>query len=388
MFELTTFFQITFFAAMVCSICYGLLFLLITIPSTEYSARLRTSKNLIAACFLACAVTLGFTLTKAEMPDFIRFASTMMLVVTSVSASSLSYALISLLDETVYTKETFYLNMILIVISSTILARLMLLDNPTATLVATLSYIILYVLQCGLHIFFFLRVFRKSQEKLENYYDEDEYHRIKWIRFCFWIMMATQVFVLVYFSMPKRVMAIYALWYCIFMLYFSSNYISFLSTHKIMLDAFAHNVLDVNSIIRKRHSKKADAMRTKALSEAGEAREKEFQELEKNLRKWLEEKQFTKMDRSREEVAAELNTTKELLQLYFVLRKGVDFRTWRTEVRVEEAKRLLLEDKKASILVIAQQSGFSDRSNFHRQFTKIVGVSPKEWRDADGKPGK
>ena len=38
MFELTTFFQITFFTAMVCSICYGLLFLLITIPSTEYSA--------------------------------------------------------------------------------------------------------------------------------------------------------------------------------------------------------------------------------------------------------------------------------------------------------------------------------------------------------------
>ena len=74
-----------------------------------------------------------------------------------------------------------------------------------------------------------------------------------------------------------------------------------------------------------------------------------------------------------------------MLHLYFATKLGVDFRTWRTNLRIEEAKTLLLENKDASINIIAEASGFSDKSNFHRQFVKIVGCSPKEWRDADGK---
>ena len=52
-----------------------------------------------------------------------------------------------------------------------------------------------------------------------------------------------------------------------------------------------------------------------------------------------------------------------------------------SQLRIEEAKRLLLENPEMSINIIAELSGFSDRSNFHRQFTKIVGCSPKQWRD-------
>lgn len=391
MFELSSFITQTFFVAMVCSVCYGLLLLLTTIPSSEYASRLRTSKNLISACFMACAVILWFTLRHNEVADFPSFAASMMLVVTSVAAVSLSYSLISLLDESIYTRDTFYLNMILIVVTSTILARLIISGFGTAAKVATITYIVLYVLQCTLHIFFFLRVFRKSQQRLENYYDEDENHRLKWIRFCFWIMMLTQVFVLVYFFLPRNVMGIYALWYCLFMLYFTSNYMSFLSSHKIMLDAFAHKALDVNVGVAgsgRSRRRKADVEREQALTREGEAREREFMNLEKNLEKWVAEKKYREFDKSREEIAAELKTTKELLQLYFTLRKGVDFRTWRTELRVADAKVMLLDDKSTSIQIISELSGFSDRSNFHRQFTKIVGVSPKEWRETDGYPQK
>ena len=71
--------------------------------------------------------------------------------------------------------------------------------------------------------------------------------------------------------------------------------------------------------------------------------------------------------------------------MYFTTRKGMDFKTWRTELRVEEAKRLLLENKELSINVIGEISGFSDRSNFHRQFVRLVGCTPREWRDSGGK---
>ena len=53
-------------------------------------------------------------------------------------------------------------------------------------------------------------------------------------------------------------------------------------------------------------------------------------------------------------------------------------------MRIEDAKALLLSDKKMSSNLIGEMVGFSDRSNFHRQFTRLVGCSPKKWRETEG----
>lgn len=180
-------------------------------------------------------------------------------------------------------------------------------------------------------------------------------------------------------------MKVYTLWYAVFMLYFTANFISFLGSHKLLLDAFAHRTLSGRDIVemienRKKGRKSGQESNAPAINEA------EYRKLQKSLEKWVEEKRYREYDKSREQIARELNTSKEILHHYFLYRKGVDFKTWRTVLRIEEAKRLLLEDKSASTNIIAEVSGFSDRSNFHRQFVKIVGCSPKQWRDSDGKP--
>ena len=102
----------------------------------------------------------------------------------------------------------------------------------------------------------------------------------------------------------------------------------------------------------------------------------------------MEEKRFRKYDKSREEIAAELKTSKEYLHNYFMNKVGIDFKTWRTQLRIEDAKQLLLSEPKLSTNLIGEMCGFSDRSNFHRQFVKIVGCSPKQWRESDGNPGQ
>jgi AraC-like DNA-binding protein len=113
--------------------------------------------------------------------------------------------------------------------------------------------------------------------------------------------------------------------------------------------------------------------------------EMEFIRLDRALDKWVKDKRFREYDKSREEIADELGTSKDLLHIYFTTRMGVDFRTWRTQLRIEDAKVLLLEKKNVSINVVGEMAGFSDRANFYRQFVKFVGCSPKEWRVNDGK---
>lgn len=61
---------------------------------------------------------------------------------------------------------------------------------------------------------------------------------------------------------------------------------------------------------------------------------------------------------------------------------GKTFFEYINAYRVEEAKRLLasLKHRDQTILDILIQSGFNSTSTFHRQFTRVVGVSPSEYR--------
>ena len=205
--------------------------------------------------------------------------------------------------------------------------------------------------------------------------------------------MLTILFVLVYLCLywfldyKMEVASVYSIWYLIYMLYLTSNFISFIGSHKLVLDAFAHKVLSGEELIQKisENKKRKVRMSDEGLSPAF-INESEFKKLEVALQQWVSQKRYREYDKSREEIARELNTTKEILHHYFISRKGVDFKTWRTELRIEEAKRLLLRDKDTSTNIIAEASGFSDRSNFHRQFVKIVGCSPKQWRESGGNP--
>ena len=363
---------------------FAFLLFLIKVPHTEYSRKIAQTKNTIAACFLICSV-LFFTCLRYSGSDalaggsFEEFASMMMFVITCMSSVVLSFSLINLLDEKFIASDKFYLNVGFVAVLSVVFMRSFWMDKGSALRVAIqVIYVIIFVLQCITHIIAFRRRYKECVKKLEHYYDEDEDQKLKWIHFCYVIMMLTQMFILVYRLFPTGFMRIYNVWYSLFMLYFTANFISFLGSHKLALDAFAYKALSGQDLVKRvRSVKKAD---NKALESQTEV---EFRKLERSLEQWVKQKKYVEFDKSREELAAELNTTREILHLYFTTRKGVDFKTWRTELRVEEAKRLLLKNKDVSVNIIGEMAGFSDRSNFHRQFVKIVGCSPKQWRDSE-----
>lgn len=112
----------------------------------------------------------------------------------------------------------------------------------------------------------------------------------------------------------------------------------------------------------------------------------EVRRLDKALRKWVEDKQYREYDLNRHDVAAQLNTSREFLNAYMNKVLKSDFNTWRTSLRIEDAKKILLEKKELPVEIVGQMVGIGDRSNFHRQFTKVAGCSPKQWRESDSTP--
>ena len=311
----------------------------------------------------------------------------MLFVVTAFASAVLSYSLINLLDESYIRNDKFYLNLGVIAVMSYLMMSSFNWDEKWMKVTVMTVCIVLFLIQCTIHIIMFNKAYKQSLKQLELYYDEEEDQKIRWIRFCYIIMMLTQMFILVYMMLPSGFMKVYAMFYSLFMLYFSANFISFLGSHKLLLYAFAYKTLSGQELIQNRAKNRrkgisgpSDGMSIEAYNEL------QFNKLEKSIDKWIEQKKFREYDKSRDEVAQELHTSKELLNMYFATRIGKDFKTWRTELRISYAQKLLLESKDLSINIIGEMTGFSDRSNFHRQFTKIVGCSPKQWRDTDGHP--
>jgi AraC-like DNA-binding protein len=308
----------------------------------------------------------------------------MMFVVTAISSAILSFSLMNLLEEG--DNDKFYMNVAAIVIFSCILMRSFWMQPGALRTSILAGSVILFVINCIIHIVLFHRTYLRSVHKIEQYYDEEENNKMKWIRFCYVMMMLTQMFVLVYMLLPRGFMKVYTIWYALFMLYFSANFISFLGSNKLLLDAFAYKTLSGQEIIERierRKRMKKGAKDSQPLE--SQLTEQEMNKIDRSLVKWVKEKRFRAYDKTREEIAKELNTSKEMLHMFFATRMNVDFKTWRTRLRIEEAKTLLLDNPEMSINIVAELSGFSDRSNFHRQFTKIVGCSPKQWRESAGK---
>lgn len=374
----------------------AVLLMLIKIPHSDYSVKLANSKIALVISFLICSFMMFYSMSqygKSEIKDWDMFLMLSIYIVVHFSTSIISYSMIALLKHEKHKWQGLFVPGLFV----SALVAFMLLEsyksgNQTYFWYVCATALIAFLIQSVTYIVHFDRAYKKSLHELETYYDEDEGHKIKWVRFCYIISMLTILFVLVYLCLywfldyKMEVASVYTIWWLLYMLYLTSNFISFIGSHKLVLDAFAHKALSAGDLIqkisenKKRKEKKDDDSAQVVISES------EIRKLEAALKQWVDKKSFREYDKSREDIARELNTTKEILHHYFISIKKVDFKTWRTELRIEEAKRLLLKDKNVSTNIIAEASGFSDRSNFHRQFVKIVGCSPKQWRDSQGHP--
>ena len=368
----------------------ALLLMLIKIPQSDYGNKISNSKLAIVVSFLICSFMMYYTVANYGNPhirDWEMFTMLTIYIVVHFSTSIISYAMIALLKTERQKKQNLFVpGLFVSALTAFMLIEFYTAGNMRNFWLVCMIALTAFLIQSITYIVYFDRAYKQALKDLENYYDEDESHKIKWVRFCYIISMLTNIFILVYLCLywfldyKMTIASLYTVWYLVYMLYLTSNFISFLGSHKLVLDAFAHKALSGQEIKLRRKS-------SRNVEKAGETvNERECVKISKALEKWVEEKRYRKYDKSREEIAAELDTSKELLHHYFMTRVGLDFKTWRTQLRIEDAKQMLLDDRNLSTNLIGEMCGFSDRSNFHRQFVKIVGCSPKEWRESGGNP--
>ncbi len=84
------------------------------------------------------------------------------------------------------------------------------------------------------------------------------------------------------------------------------------------------------------------------------------------------------------ELADALHTNRTYLSEYIKATGNGSFRDWITDLRMEYAKRHMLQHPGLNITEIAEAAGFVSPSHFTRMFKTREGVSPSSWRKTQG----
>ncbi|MFR9533708.1 MAG: helix-turn-helix domain-containing protein [Rikenellaceae bacterium] len=103
--------------------------------------------------------------------------------------------------------------------------------------------------------------------------------------------------------------------------------------------------------------------------------------IEAHLQRWVDRKEFLLPDATLNSAAQKLFTNRTYLSRYINMVYNCSFKTWVTQQRIEESKRLMSESPARPISQIAKQTGFTSMTSFSHLFTRYEGVTPSRWRE-------
>jgi AraC-like DNA-binding protein len=214
------------------------------------------------------------------------------------------------------------------------------------------------------------RVEKTTRLQLDNYYSEDAFRRLRWARLIFFLLMSSciasgiSVFLNVGFSV------FFTVYYIVFYAFFTIQYLKYVHLFSEMGDGLvATGVVPV----RNQH----------ALSDPlppEKNNHRSYEQLEAAIAEWENEKRYTQAGLTIEQVASQLLTNRTYLSYHMNVYRKETFKEWINRLRIEEAKVLLNDQPEIPVGQVGMLIGIPDKSNFGRQFSRITGTTPQNWR--------
>lgn len=87
---------------------------------------------------------------------------------------------------------------------------------------------------------------------------------------------------------------------------------------------------------------------------------------------------------SRENLAASLDVSPNHMGKYFKIITGKRINEYINELRIDDAARMLGEQKSEKVITIAFSVGFESLTTFNRTFLRVMGVTPSDYRIMNG----
>lgn len=247
--------------------------------------------------------------------------------------------------------------------------------------------IITYAIQLVFYTRKFMLAYRKTVQEVEDYYDDNEESRLRWVKIGFYSALAIGIMalsILFYPFLYKFFVPLYVLFYSFMVMWFVNYY----HRMKFAIPVIATTSRNEKAITNKLKGN-SENMKVYLEDDVEEESKKEpaaeniltekEQILQERLQQYIDRKEYCRKDIPSEEVAISLGTTKPFLRRYMNTHYAMWFSTWRNELRIHEACILWKNAPGISIADMTQKVGYTDNGNFCRDFKKMIGLTPKEY---------
>lgn len=349
----------------------AMVFLLLPLPENKGLHKYRISLRFLAGAYITMALLKTFILLfHVAIINLIPMEG---LVIASLQAPLFAFTLITLINPRSIKKNYLYRQLMPVFIFIILfLLSAYKWGNPSILTFAGLKANALHptVIIRELLLFYYAfqlldltRIFSRHtriyQKRIDNYFADSYQRRLLGVKRSFYSALVVGIFVFISSFIPSPLLIIlfeasYALFYLVFALFYIQYPGKF--TH-------IEPVISVPSPSVENH-----ATNKKRLV---------WDDLKKQI---IENKYYLKSGVTIDEMAQYLKIGRTTLSTFINNHEGMNFNLWVNSLRIEDAKNLLIDCPHYSLTQIAELIGYTEPSNFSRQFKLITKESPSIWR--------
>lgn len=347
----------------------------VKIPSRPEFGKLKTARATLAASFITLSI-LNFICYFTGYDESLDRLNT--IIVAAFQALLLTGTLLVFIRPDVVTGKWVGLQTAVICILSALLYCVMFIFPD---IYPTFFHIgaALLVLQL---IFYSVRFFKSQKmtiNDLNNYYADDFSPRLSGIRAGFILMLIIGAMSLCTLATGPWFYAIFVPAYLICYTIVAICMIRYVNSTSFILQAIRNPVEEVQS---------AEHAQEPVHKAQTNIPEHQLIELRNNIASWVEAGEYRRRDVPYKEILETLNTDAATMRVFMKSENGMDFRSWRNKLRLQEACQMLAGHPEMNAEQISEHIGYSDSSNFHTDFRKFTGMSASEWRRTRTKTGQ
>ncbi|MEF2577268.1 MAG: helix-turn-helix transcriptional regulator [Bacteroidales bacterium] len=351
-------------AALPLMLFFGFYFLFARTPEKAIFDNFLRSRRIMGAAMLLLAANYSVHFFMK-----VRFNDADAAILMNLSTYFLCYwlfssAITTLLDRKYITRRRLLAHMALWVLySASSCIVLKLLPEGTARTVAILALAVWLVVYGLFLTWRLLRTYHRVIRIFNETHADDIGAYIKWLSvFTYWAVIFGVGCGLLTF-LPDQYVYIWILMSIPFYIFLFLCYLNYMLFYEQV-----ENAMDVNEEL--------DHFETEPMQDAPSY----HAEIAERIKGWVNADGYVRTGLTIKDLSEQFHTNRTYLSEFINATYGVSFRDWITGLRIEYAKRLLVQYPKLTLADISERSGFLSPSHFIRIFKENAGCTPARWR--------
>ena len=254
-------------------------------------------------------------------------------------------------------------------------------DSPLLQTAETVGSVLYFAMQC----YYMVRVvtlLRYMRNSLHDYYDYDISQRIEWMQVSIWVLAVLSLFVPAVIFAPGRWLMGFAVVFFYGTWYFVDSFCDYVKS------SIPRKVQESEEVRAKNEEFLTEqASKSRATVANGEDEEtapgladEQQERVAAAIAQWTAQGGHRKSGLNKSMVAGQMGVSVNQLSQW-LRHRDQNFWDWLSDLRTEEAKRIISLHPNWTHEAIADACGFNDRSAFQKKFKQKTGMTPAEWAE-------